>query len=181
MKPIEFKEKWIQDKSDRWVNFDSNELGKSDINESTKEFISNGFPEDAAPYLGFGWRSYDWKFYNIFDYYEYDDLDPITKSYWILGSDNSGNPICIDSSTDDRILLLDHEQDFEVIEVMNKNVEGLANSLLLYRDFIESVNSEFTENQIIELEEKFKLLNSNYYIECSFWDTEIENLRAEMV
>jgi len=190
MTPTEFKLQWIQDKSDRWIEFDLSELKKSQINASTNEFLTIGFPEDAAPYLGFGLRSYDWKFNNILDYYDYDDLDPITKFYWILGSDNSGNPICIDTSQNDRIILLDHEQEFEIIEIVNKNIAELANSLLIYRNFIEEMNSKygkdgffdskFTEVDLNELEEKFKLLNSNYYLESSFWDIEIANLRAEI-
>ena len=73
---------------------------------------------------------------------------------------------------------------------MNKNVSELASSLLLYRDFIEKINNEFgedgffesmfTEKHLNKLENEFKMLNSNYYIESSFWDTEIENLRAEI-
>lgn len=190
MTPTEFKLKWIKDKSERWTKFDSSELKKSEINESTCEFLEIGFPEDAAPYLGFGLRSYDWKFNNILDYYEYDDLDADTKFYWILGSDNSGNPICIDTSQNDRIILLDHEQGFEIIDTINKNIEELANYLLIYRNFIEEVNykygedgffdSKFTKMDLNELEEKFKSLNPNHYLESSFWSVEIENLRAEI-
>ncbi|SEL53545.1 SUKH-4 immunity protein [Aquimarina amphilecti] len=190
MNPAEFKLKWIQNESDRWTEFDSCELEKSEINESTNEFLKIGFPEDAAPYLGFGLRSYDWKFNNILDYYEYDDLDPTTKFYWILGSDNSGNPICIDTSQNDRIILLDHEQGFEIIGTVNKNISELASFLLIYRNFIEEINSKygedgffdskFTKIDLNELEEKFKSLNSDYYLESSFWDIEIENLRAEI-
>jgi hypothetical protein len=180
MNPTEFKLKWIQDKSDRWTEFNVNELEQSDLNQSTKDFLTLGFPEDAPPYLGFGLRSYDWKFNTILGYYEYDDLDPATKFYWILGSDNSGNPICIDSSQNDRIILLDHEQNFEIIQSVNKNISELANSLIIYRDFVENSNSEFTEENLIKLEESFISLNPNYYIESNFWDTEIENLRAEI-
>ena len=73
---------------------------------------------------------------------------------------------------------------------MNKNISELASSLLLFRGFIERINnvfgedgffeSMFTEKHMTELENEFKTLNPNYYTESSFWDTEIENLRAEI-
>ena len=73
---------------------------------------------------------------------------------------------------------------------MNKNISELASSMLLFRNFIEKINSElgedgffdskFTENHLTELENDFKKLNHDYYIESSFWDSEINNLRAEI-
>ena len=190
MNPIDFKKLWMTNDSERWVEFPIEQLEKSNLNDKTKEFLKVGFPEDAAPFLGFGLRSYDWEFNTIQGYYGYDDLDEKAKNYWIFGSDNSGNPICIDSSDNDKLVLLDHEQGFEFMDNMNKNVSELASSLLLYRDFIEKINNEFgedgffesmfTEKHLNKLENEFKMLNSNYYIESSFWDTEIENLRAEI-
>ena len=190
MNPIEFKKVWMKDGSERWTEFPIEQVDKSNLNKETKEFLKVGFPEDSAPFLGFGLRSYDWEFNNIKDYYDDDELDDKTKDYWIFGSDNSGNLICIDSSDNDKLVLLDHEQAFEVIETMNKNISELASSMLLFRNFIEKINSEFgkdgffdskfTENHLTELENDFKKLNPDYYIESSFWDSEINNLRAEI-
>lgn len=190
MNPIEFKKIWMQDDSERWTEFPVEQVEKSNLNDETKDFLKVGFPEDSAPFLGFGLRSYDWEFNNIGDYYSDYGLDDKTKNYWIFGSDNSGNPICIDSSDNDKLILLDHEQDFEIIQTMNKNISELASSMLLFRNFIEKINSElgedgffdskFTENHLTELENDFKKLNPDYYIESSFWDSEIENLRAEI-
>lgn len=176
--------------SERWVEFPIDEVEKSNLNEKTKEFLKIGFPEDAAPFLGFGLRSYEWKFNTTQSYYEYDDLDDKAKNYWIFGSDNNGNPICIDASDNDKLVLLDHEQGFDFMMTMNKNISELASSLLLFRDFIERINNEFggdgffnskfTENHLNELENEFKKLNPNYCLESSFWNFEIENLRAEI-
>ena len=190
MNPIEFKKLWMTRDSERWVEFPIDQVEQSNLNEKTKEFLKIGFPEDAAPYLGFGLRSYDWEFKTIQDYYNYDDLNDKAKDYWMFGSDGSGNLICIDSSDHDKIVLLDHEQGFVFMENINTNIAELASSLLLFRDFIVRINAEFgkdgyfeslfTENHLIELENEFKKLNPNYYIEASFWDSEIENLRAEI-
>ena len=132
--PEQFKHLWMSQDIDRWVDFNNDELNKAPINSTTKQFLLVGFPEDAAPYLDFGWRSCNWKFNNVAEVYTKGDL---TKShYWLFGSDNSGNPICFDTSNNDRIILLDHEQDFEQIEHINNNVTELAQCLLSYKDFV---------------------------------------------
>ncbi|MCF2875009.1 MULTISPECIES: hypothetical protein [unclassified Tenacibaculum] len=190
MTPIEFKKLWMNNSSENWIEFPIDLIEKSNLNEKTKEFLKIGFPEDAAPFLGFGLTSYDGKFNTIQNYYDDYELDDKTNNYWIFGSDNNGNPICIDSSDNDKLIILDHEQEFEFMETMNKNIAELASSILLYRNFVEKTNkefgedgffeSQFTEKHLTELENEFKKLNPNYYIESSFWDNEIENLRAEI-
>ena len=190
MNKEDFKKIWLKSELDSWTEFPFEEIEKSNLNNETIEFLKNGFPESAAPFLGFGLDSYDGKLYNIFDYYDDDELDIKPKNYWVFGSDGAGNPVCFDSSENDKIVLLDHEQGFEIIQTMNKNIFELASSLLLYREFINNVNSElgedayfdgkFTEKSLKELEIKFEKLNPHYYVESSFWDSEIENLRAEI-
>jgi len=190
MNPRQFKNIWMKNPSEEWVEFPIEQIEKSNLNNITKEFLKVGFPEDASPFLGFGLRSYDWEFNNIYDYYCDPDLDVKTKDYWIFGSDNNGNPICIDSSDNDKLILLDHEQDFELIETMNKDISELASSLLLFRSFIEKVNIElgadaffdlkYTEKHLTDLEQEFEKLNPNYFVESSFWYSEINNLRYEI-
>ncbi|WP_299673540.1 hypothetical protein [uncultured Tenacibaculum sp.] len=190
MNPTDFKKLWMINDSEKWVEFPIDQVEKSNLNKKTKDFLKIGFPEDAAPFLGFGLNSYDSEFNTIHGYYGYDVLDEKTKDYWVFGSDGSGNPICFDSSDNDKLVLLDHEQGFEFMQDMNKNISELASSLLLFRGFIKRINDEFgedgffetmfTEKHLTELENEFKILNPNYYLESSFWDTEIENLRAEI-
>lgn len=190
MNPTEFKKTWMENNLERWTQFPFEQVEKSNLNKSTKEFLKVGFPEEAAPFLDFGLRDYDWVFNNIRDYYSNYQLEEKTKNYWIFGSDNNGNTICIDSSDNDKLILLDHEQNFEIIQNINKNISELASSLLLFRNFIKKVNTEFggdgflnskfTENHLTELENEFQKLNPKYYIDSSFWDSEIENLRSEI-
>jgi len=190
MNPIEFKEIWMLDDSERWGEFPAEQVGQSNLNNETKEFLKVGFPEDSAPFLNFGLRSYDWKLNNIGDFYSDYGLDDKTKNYWIFGSDDSGNLICIDSSDNDKLIILDHEQNFEFIHTLNNNISELASSILLFRNFIKKINSElgedgyfdakYTEKHLTELENNFKRLNPNYCKESSFWDSEIDGLRAEI-
>jgi hypothetical protein len=110
MTPIEIKEEWISDSISEWIRFDKVEIEKSNLTPETKEFLKVGFPSSAAPFLSFGLKFYDHKFYNIADYYELDDN---YRKYIVFGSDGSGNPICFDTSKNDKIVLLDHEEGFK--------------------------------------------------------------------
>lgn len=190
MKPIEFKEIWMKDNSEQWMHFPIEQIENSNLGYLTKQFLKVGFPKSAAPFLGFGPIVRHGKFNNIKDYFSEYELEEKTKNYWMFGSDGSGNLICIDSSSDDKLVLLDHEQGFELIENINKNISELASFILLFKNFIKKINTEFgkdgffnsrfTKKHLTELEYNFKELNHNYHIESSFWNTEVENLRVEI-
>jgi len=186
MTPIEFKELWLPDDTNKWIEFDILEIEKAPINDLTKSFLKIGFPREPAPYLDFGWITQNNKFYSIYGYYSKFKLSNLTQNYWMFGSDNNGNPICFDISTNDRIVLLDHEQKFEIIDKMNPNIAELAACLLLYKDFVTSIRSEnngasfmdsnISEVQLLNLKERFKLINSNIFKESEFWRSEINSL-----
>ncbi|WP_439696419.1 hypothetical protein ACFGVS_27605 [Mucilaginibacter sp. AW1-7] len=182
----EFKKSWEPDKFSKWEIFELSEIDKAPINDLTKAFLKFGFPQSAAPFLDFGWSVYDGKFVDIKSCYSELNLNKITESYWLFGSDGNGNPICFDVSRDDKIILLDHEQDFEIITVMNKDISELAACLLLYKNFVKRVqdengedaflNSDFSPAQIADLKDEFKKLNANIFKESGFWRTEINSL-----
>lgn len=186
MSPTEFKNIWLKNDFGTWAEFPREQLENSTLNNSTKEFLKVGFPENAAPFLNFGLINYDNEFFNIYDYFSDYELDINTKNYWIIGSENSGNTICVDTSQNDKIIIVDHEQDFELIEIINLNISELSKSLLLFRNFIEDVKTELGKDGFIEsmyslehvqkLEEQFSLNGIN----SSFWNTEIDNLIANI-
>src|ERR1700744_4602395 len=134
MTATEFKALWQVNEFDKWIEFDYSEIEKAPLSEVTKSFLKKGFPRDAAPFLDFGWISYGNKFFNISDYYSRLNLDNSAKNYWILGSDNKGNPICFDVSQNDRVVLLDREQRFQLMYVVNKSFSEFAECLLLYKN-----------------------------------------------
>ena len=176
----------MPDALNEWLEFDIAEIEKAPINNTTKEFLRVGFPRDAAPFLGFGWTIYGNKFLNIFDCYSKSNLDFAAKNYWILGSDNNGNPICFDISNNDRIVLLDHEQRFELIENINSSIAEFAECLLLYKNFIRKIQMENGEDayldqnisdaQLFDLKSGFEHINANLFSESDFWRTEINVL-----
>jgi hypothetical protein len=182
MTQIEFKKSWMPDALNQWLEFDITEIEKAPINNTTKDFLKVGFPRNAAPFLDFGWSSYANKFLNIFDCYSKINLNIATKNYWILGSDNNGNPICFDISHNDRIVLLDHEQRFELIDTINNSIAEFAECLLLYKNFINKIQKENGEDayldqnisdvQLSDLKNGFKRINANIFRESGFWRSE---------
>lgn len=186
MIPIEFKTQWSINKFDKWIEFDNSEIEESPLTDITKNFFKFGFPSDAAPFLNFGWTSYGNKFLNISDCYPSLNLNSSAKNYWILGSDGAGNPICFDISRNDRIVLLDHEQRFELMAIINKNIQEFAECLLLYKNFIKRIQDEngeeafldenISDNQLSDLKGDFKSISNDIFKESGFWRTEINSL-----
>lgn len=186
MTATEFKELWRVNNTDPWLEFDLEEIEKGPIMDATKDFLKIGFPRDAAPFLSFGWMYNRNKFKSVFESYAHGSLDEDTKNYWLLGSDGGGNTICFDIANKDRIVLLDHEQGFELIEVINNNIAEFAECLLRYKNFIKKILGEngedayldgnITKEQIFELKVGFTQVNANIFKESSFWRSEIRAL-----
>ena len=184
------KTDWNPDELNEWIDFKLDQINKTDLSDFTKNFLLNGFPENAAPFLSFGLSTYDCEFKTIAEYYSEFQLDSKAKYYWIFGSDGNGNPICIDSKSNDEILLLDHDQGFEPIQKINKNVNELFQCLLEYKNFIELIISEFgedgffdskfTNSHLEKLKIRFKNINPNIFTESEFWNGEISMLFEEI-
>lgn len=181
---------WNPDELNTWSEFSLDQLNNTSLSNFTKDFLSNGFPESAAPFLSFGLSKHDSEFKTITEYYSEFQLDSKTKNYWIFGSDGNGNPICIDSNSNDEIILLDHEQGFEPIQRINKYVSKLFQCLLEFKKFIELINSEFGEDgffeskfNIVHLEKlkiRLKNINPNIFTESEFWNSKITMLFEEI-
>lgn len=184
------KEKWNPNETHTWNEFNKEQLNKTSLSSFTKQFLSDGFPSAAAPSLSFNFEIYNSEYKTIAAYYSEHQLNPKTNNYWIFGSDGSGNPICIDANSNDKILLLDHEQGFDPIQSINKNIVELAHCILEYKNFIELINSEFGENgffdskftktHLIALKKRFELIDINIFRESDFWNGEIEMLFEEI-
>lgn len=182
MTATEFKIIWKQDPINDWLEFDTQELNESPLNIITKDFLKVGFARDAAPFLDFGWTSYGNKFLNVYEVYSRLSLDYVTKNFWIFGSDN-GNPICFDVANSDRIVILDHEQGFELIDTLNKTIVELAECLLIYKNFIDRVqqengkgaylNGNISQTQISDLKKDFEKVSSDIFTESSFWRRQV--------
>ena len=91
-------------------------------------------PKEAAPFLSFREASHPRLLLDSrgsCSSWSDGDKQRIAQ-YRQIGSDGAGNSICIDTITG-RVVLLDHEREFQCDAFMNSNVGCLAECLLVYR------------------------------------------------
>ena len=174
-----------------WSSIENNlsalkEEGLSDLNlsESTIDFLrTSGLPSDAAPFLTFCKDTND-----VFEGInklttQYDFLEPEFGKYVVIGSCGNGDPIAIDTENNDLIVLLDHEDNFSST-FFNSSIFTLAECLVVYRDFVLTINkengedalmnSEFSDEQFEKLEQQIKAADNNAFTEIGFWKEQLE-------
>jgi hypothetical protein len=123
------------------------------LTEQTRRFlIEAGLPKSCAPCLTFDELADGLQ--RLWDVYSPGQWAPNEKleleHYGLIGSDSSGNPICVDER-DGRVVLLDHELLFDVrhresrIMLVNSSVCQLAESLLAVNSLPSAVRPEALE------------------------------------
>jgi hypothetical protein len=158
---------------DKWKSLDvvTNPLTSKNIDtfglkkETADFFKSCGFPYQSAPFLSFVKNSehVTQTINRLSDLY---DLPNEFDKYIVIGSDGSGNPIVINTDKDDRVELLDHEQDFEQLDFMNKNVYTLSGALIEYCIFVKTVQKEN---------------GSDAYLDANFSDKHFDSLKSALL
>ena len=186
--------KTIQNIKDEWASLGEKLNPLTSLNIETfglkKETVdllkSWGFPYQSAPFLSFVKDSehITQTINRLSDLYE---LSSDFDKYIVIGSDGGGNPIVINTSKNDRIELLDHEQEFELLDLMNVNVFALSESLIEYSLFVKTILKEngpdafFDENFT---DEQFDILKNNLLsidresAEFGFWKMELDMLKG---
>ncbi len=142
-----------------------------------------GLPDDAAPFLSFGYLA-EGRLRGV------DEIFKVRESlsgYKAIGFDGNGCPVCIEAGQGDRIVCLDHDQDFEAVFV-NASVAQLAETLLAYRDFVEEVlagngrqagfDETFTDAQFGRLERQIAAIDGQAAQPGGFWNRELQTLLA---
>lgn len=185
MTPVEFKSLWNSPTEEVWSLFNQEQLSQGLFQASTNEWLINGLPRDAAPMLSFQ-ASGDYKVLNKFvnqypDYSfssEYDGL-------WVIGSDGSGSPLCIDALNADLIVLLDHDFGFK-IEHVNLDLSDLSKCILAYKRFIDNIQSEigedafidyqFSQQHIDQLKSSIEIIRPAILEHSIFWKREVDQL-----
>jgi SUKH-4 immunity protein len=179
----QFKNKWTST-GDKLSPIDKDKLVNLSLSNETIEFLnSTGLPDDAAPFLSFAKNTTD-----IFDGVnkltsQYDFLEQEFEKYIVIGSCGDGDPIVINTSNNDQIEWLDHE-DYFSSRFFNSSIKTLANCLLVYRDFVLTVqkengedafiNAEFTDEQFSSLKEQLTLMDNRTTSEDGFWQAELD-------
>jgi len=186
MTPQDFKHAWTGTNGDSLIPLSEERFKGLQLRpETTDFFMVAGLPESAAPYLTFIKNTSDL----------YDGINKLTKQYEFIdesydkfvaiGSDGNGNPIAINTESDDRIEWIDHE-DFSS-RYLNASIHHLADTLVAYRDFVRSLlehhenaylNSDFTDDQFKTLEAQILSIDEQALAENSFWKEELNMLQT---
>ncbi len=187
MTPKEFKNTWGSDNGfSRLFTIKRSQLELLDLNIITTDFLNeSGLPDSAAPYLSFIDDSQDvFKGINRLTN-QYNFLDERFSKYIVIGSDGNGDPVVINKQLNCQIECLNHENDFEC-RFMNSSVLHLAEFLIIYRDFVQIVQSENGEEAIMnstfsnkhfnDLKRKMTYCDKRALSTHSFWNEELEML-----
>ncbi len=129
--PQQFKESWERQEHEHLVLFPQQSLADVRLPADAQSFLVEvGLPEDAAPFLSFKPPrsgtlqrvSANWRQSSEFNRYR------------IIGSNGSGDPVCIDEEAGGQVVYLNHDNHFQRV-LMASSVITLAACLLQVRDF----------------------------------------------
>ncbi len=145
-----------------------------------------GLPDSAAPCLSFVGNRQE----NEYGYgaicllnERYDFLSDKYNTYIVIGSDGSGNPVVLDTTRDNLVEVLDHEDLFESAYFVNSSLPQMAACLLVYQQFINIANEEnnfegpdnFTDSQYKKLKAALEEIDT-VCIRSGLWHDELNLL-----
>lgn len=149
----------------------------------TKRFLNEvGLPEAASPFLEFQapedgplpTSAQEW------------NLGPEFARYREIGFNGSGDPVCLDESSDAAVVYLNSDDNFARVFV-NSSVPQLAESLLAYRHLVKDTQRRngpdaFLDGNVSEdlrrwLRDELARIDPAA-VEDGFWADEVENLDA---
>ena len=184
MSPLEFKANW-KEADARLSPISLERVKYFSLLPGTMDFLTiAGLPKYAKPELYFAEDSNDFlhginklldQYAYLRDYPEYEYY-----KYVVIGSCREGDAIAINTAENDTIEKLDHEDLFRPM-FFNSSIETLAEFLILYRDFENSILSEygkdaynFTDLQLDNLRKKMTEIDQRAILEYGFWKGEFE-------
>jgi len=108
---------------------------------SSRFLVETGMPDAGG--LSFGHlaeglrKVYDVYGPNDVSYWNDSDRERLA-SYLMFGSDEGGNPVCLDLANQERVVLLNHERRFDVAYFVNSSVSQLAECILIFQETVET-------------------------------------------
>jgi hypothetical protein len=178
--------KYWTDSEEKLYAYKPSQLDNPRLLRATIDFLTNcGLPNSCAPGLSF--HRYDDttvltpnQVFNI-------DLDELNE-YLMIGSNGCGDPVCIDLNTENEIVYLNHDNDFERV-YMNGSVHQLTECIIRYRDFHASLDPRFENNtffrrkfsdeEFSQVCEDFKAIDDKCLLDNNCWKAELEYLLWE--
>ena len=180
----EFRERWCgNDDSESLVVFPPNALAGIAISEESKVFLmTGGLPKSAAPFLDFDAPDHG----ALQTAAELWQLAPEYNRYRIVGSNGSGDPVCIDELLDAHVVYLNHDYNFHRV-LINSSVPQLAESLLAFRHLVRETQRQNGEDAYLDgdvpidlqqwlLKEIIRIDPAAAHADC-FWAQELESIR----
>ncbi len=183
-----------QDFKNNWTNIDESlspltvsRLDRFNLQKSTIDFLTiAGLPVYCEPNLSFA-KDIDDIFYGInklTEQFDFDDDKEKYDKYVVFGSCRDGDAIAIDTSDNDKIVELDHEDLFSS-KYFNSSINTLADFLILYQNFEKEVladkdqndnfqNFNFTDEQFENLKQRMLAVDKDAITEDGFWKDELE-------
>ncbi len=142
--------------------YKSSQLNNPRLAQDTIEFLLEcGLPNQAAPCLNFN-SNYLSNIPTVNEWFEinFEGLN----DYVVIGSNGSGDPVCIDLKKGNEIVFLNHDNDFERIFI-NSSIKKFANCLIVYAEFIITTNASVSSNYLNGNfnHEEFKKLKEDLY------------------
>src|SRR5687767_1957358 len=179
------KKHW-SDKGENLYTYKMSQLDNNRLNERTRRFLTEyGLPRDAAPGLSFdSWESETIPTPNQVLRIDFEEL----HDYLMIGSNGSGDPICIDLKTNNEVVYLNHDNYFERV-FMNSSISHLLQSIIKYESFWASLNPSFENNifskrrfsdeEYYQLKQDFLTIDNRCLDDDSCWLAELEGLLSE--
>ena len=165
----------------------SSHLDRFDLQKSTISFLAvAGLPICCEPNLYFANDSGDivYGINKLTEQFDFEDQKEEYDKYIVVGSCRDGDAIAIDTTQNDKIVQLDHEDLFSP-SYFNSSINTLADFLILYRDFEEEILADkdrtddfqvfnFTNLQFDRLLRKMEAIDKEAMIENGFWKSELK-------
>jgi hypothetical protein len=154
--------------------------------KETIEFLSEcGLPNNVAPGISFDfWNSETIPTPDQVLHIEFDGLE----HYLMIGSNGSGDPVCIDLEINNEIVYLSHDNYFERV-FMNSSVSQLIQAIIRYQAFHASLDPKyindiftkrrFSDEEYVRLKADFLKIDHASMSDNSWWNGELEYLLWE--
>ncbi|MEJ7577918.1 MAG: SUKH-4 family immunity protein [Pyrinomonadaceae bacterium] len=172
MKPSEFIERWhAEDEPEPLLRFTPQSLvGVSLYAESLSFLLEAGLPAAAAPFLTFEVPEE----VSLPTAAEAWQLPEAYSCFRVIGFNGSGDPLCLDESAAGAVVHLNHDNEFERV-LMNSSVPQLAESLLVFRSFVQGGASAELEAWCIE---ELRRVDEAAWVLSSFWRDEMSMMKS---
>lgn len=177
IKPQQFKQSWERVEGDHLIAFPQHALSDVQLPSDARAFlIEAGLPVDAAPCLNFESPASGTLTRVSVVWHQ----PPTFDRYRIIGSNGSGDPICIDDEVSGQVVYLNHDNCFQRV-LMASSVIALAECLVQFRDFIAEVGGvldPIAPERFEPLIERLRTIDPSVCGEDGYWQQECRYLQS---